>query len=43
MGGKEEASKAGGEVKTYEEGIWFLYLDCEYLYCEMDGVRFHYN
>ena len=39
----EEASKAGGEMKLYEEGIWALYLDCEFLFCEMDGVRFHYN
>jgi hypothetical protein len=39
----EEASEAGGEMKLYEDGIWALYLDMEYEYCEMDGVRFHYN
>ena len=30
-------------MKLYEDGIWAKYLECEYEYCEMDGVRFHYN
>ena len=43
MGGTEEASKAGCEMKLYDDGIWALYLDCEFMWCEMDGMRFHYN
>ncbi len=30
-------------MKLYEEGIWAQYLDLEYEYSEMDGMRFNYN